>query len=228
MQPDRDGARHSPLGDVLLTNADLDHVLGLFQLRELGHGLRVHCTSAVRETLSRSLRLDSLLSSFCGIEWHELSYTFGSLLSLAYRALDLGGKSPRYDNAVELTGGQSVALEFLEPRTNRKLVIAPDVATITPELQSALESADAVLFDGTFWSENELREVHNKARTASEMGHIPIADGSLEVLRNLSARHRMYVHINNTNPIFLPGTSERSAVENAGIAIAEDGMEFEL
>ncbi len=91
-----------------------------------------------------------------------------------------------------------------------------------------MEAADVVLFDGTFWSENELQQVDLRARTATEMGHLPISDGSLDLLRQLPSRHRVYLHLNNTNPILLPGSPERAAVEAAGIAIGDDGMEFEL
>ncbi len=85
-----------------------------------------------------------------------------------------------------------------------------------------------VLFDGTFWAEDELRRIDPAARTASGMGHLPISGGSLEILRGLRARHRVYIHINNTNPVLAPGSPERAEVEAAGIVIGEDNMEFEL
>lgn len=235
--------RHGAIRDVLLTNADFDHVLGLFLLRERGEPLRVHCTAAVRDTLSANLKIDTLLAPFCGVEWRELSPADAALGSepeigggLAFRAIPLPGGPPRYAAATTAptTGGQSVALEFIDPRRDgdeggRRLLVAPDVAAITPALQSALGAADAVLFDGTFWSEDELRRVDPAAtRTATDMGHLPIASGSLERLRNLPARHRVYTHVNNTNPILAPDSPERAAVEHAGVVVGEDGMSFEL
>ena len=227
-------ARHSPIRDVLLTNADLDHVLGLFLLRERGERLRVHCTVTVRETLHRALRIDGLLDPYCGIEWREL-WEGGAAQrvdeesgSLACRAIPLPGAPPRYAPSTGSSEGQSVALEFVDLRSNARLLVAPDVSAITPALHAALERADVVLFDGTFWSEDELRRIDPAARLASDMGHLPISEGSLAVLGGLRARHRIYTHINNTNPIFAPGSHERAAVENAGIAIGEDGMEFAL
>lgn len=227
-------ARHSPICGVLLTNADLDHVLGLFLLRERGDRLPVHCTAAVRATLHDELRIDTLLGPYCGIEWRELwegdapqpldDRTGG----LACRAIALPGAPPRYAARDSPPAGQSVALEFVDRPGGARLLVAPDVAAVTPELRSAMDAADAVLFDGTFWSEDELRRIDPAARVASAMGHLPISGGSLDVLRGLPARRRIYTHINNTNPIFAPGSAERAEVESAGLAIGEDGMEFEL
>jgi pyrroloquinoline quinone biosynthesis protein B len=234
LHPGGNFARNSPVCDVLLTNADLDHVLGLFLLRERSEKLVVHCTAAVRETLCGALHLDTLLGPYCGIEWRELPAMLTPLHiqgvpgDLAYRAIPLPGDAPRYAHGTISRGGQSVALEFVDEKRSVRLLVAPDVAEITPELQSALETADVVFFDGTFWSGDELRRMDPSARTASEMGHLPISGGSLDVLRGISARHRIYTHINNTNPIFSPGTPERAGVEAAGITVGEDGMEFLL
>lgn len=233
LHPRPDNARNSPIGVLLLTNADLDHVLGLFLLREHTRALRVHCTSSVRETLQHALRMDALLDRYCGVEWCELPDTESLLRAdkettgVTYRAISLGGQPPRYAAAAPAFA-QSVALEFIDGRSGARLLVAPDVGAVTPELQSAMEAADAVLFDGTFWSANELRQIDPAARTASEMGHLPIMNGSLDLLRDLRARHRIYTHINNTNPVLIPGSAERAEVEKAGVAIGEDGMEFEL
>ena len=52
-------------------------------------------------------------------------------------------------------------------------------------------------------------------------------NGSLAALSGVAGR-RIYIPINNTNPIPILGSSERSAVEAAGWQIAEDGMEIVL
>ena len=232
LQPAGASARDSPIVDVLLTNADLDHVLGLFLLRERGGRLRVHCTASVRATLHGALRIDQLLEPYCGLEWRELWESAaaqpldGEAGGLTCRAIPLPGAPPRYALPTDSSRGQSVALEFGDPQSGARLLVAPDVAAITPELLSALEAADAVLFDGTFWSDDELRRIDPGARLASDMGHLPIRGGSLEVLRGLKAR-RIYTHINNTNPVFAHGSPERAEVENAGITVGADGMDFE-
>jgi pyrroloquinoline quinone biosynthesis protein B len=85
------------------------------------------------------------------------------------------------------------------------------------------------LFDGTFWSEDELIGLRIGDRTARQMDHIPLsgADGSLARLSSLPGR-KVYTHINNTNPILLEDSPERAAVERAGIAVGADGMSFTL
>jgi pyrroloquinoline quinone biosynthesis protein B len=84
------------------------------------------------------------------------------------------------------------------------------------------------MFDGTFWSNEELSRVRPGARSAREMNHIPINDGSFDVLRQSPARRKIYIHINNTNPIFMSGSHERAQLEQAGIEIARDGLEIVL
>ena len=84
------------------------------------------------------------------------------------------------------------------------------------------------MFDGTFWSDAELGRVRPGARSAREMNHLPINDGSFDVLHQSSARRKIYTHVNNTNPILMPGSQERAQLERAGIEVARDGLEIIL
>lgn len=235
LQPQSEPLRHSPIEAVLLTNADLDHALGLTLLRE-GSVLNVRATAAVRETLSCALNLDALLTVFCGMIWHEPAREFsplalrdGSGSGLSCQAIFLPGAPPLFaGKGILHEEGHSVAWQIADERTGARLLIAPDVAKVTVELQQALNESTAVLFDGTFWSDEELRRVNPKARSAEQMGHLPIRGGSLEMLRDVPVPHRIYIHINNTNPILAPGSGERAQVEGAGIVVGEDGMELEL
>ncbi len=178
--------------------------------------------------------MDAILGAYCGVEWRELPEVCAPLdltspgTALACQAIPLSGELPRYSRQSDSTNRQSVALEFTDEHRGVRLLVAPDVAAVTPELAQALERADAVFFDGTFWSDDELRRIDPAARTASQMGHLPIARGSLEILRKLRAPTRVYLHINNTNPILAPDSAERAEVVGAGITIGEDHMEFEL
>lgn len=234
-----DGAatRSSPIEGVLLTNADLDHVLGIFLLRESSAPLRLHAAAAVRESLCEAMRLDALLGVFCGVEWQEPSREFaplrlrdGAESGVRFRAIPLAVAPPLFAKDLDMPtcSVHSVAYEIADAKTGASVLIAPDVAAFNDELCRVLCESDAVLFDGTFWSNAELRAVNPNARTAEEMGHIPICGGSLDVLRELSAARKIYMHINNTNPILAPGSRERAEVERAGIVVADDGMEFEL
>ena len=242
LQPLPESPRNTPITGVLLTNADLDHVLGLFLLRE-GGPLNVYASAAVRATLDQALSLSSILEHFCGLKWHEpptefapLSASNGPSQSLLYRAIPLPARPPVFaKGAVQKdrslltsTATTNLAYQFLNPQTKRRLLVAPDVGEITDELVFSMEKSDAVLFDGTFWSGDELNQVRAGARTAQDMGHVTIRDGSLKLMAGLAARHKVYIHINNTNPVLSPDSSERKAVEAAGIVVGYDGLEFEL
>jgi pyrroloquinoline quinone biosynthesis protein B len=226
--------RNSPLEAVLLTNADLDHIAGILFLRE-GGPLHLHASPATQKTLSDDLAFTPLLETFCGVVWHALpvdqwatlSLRDGSPSGLAYQALPLRSPPPIFGSSSS-DEEQTVAFLIRDEQTRGVLLAAPDVFEITSSLTKALQGADAILFDGTFWSEEELGEVKATARKSSAMGHIPIRSGSLDILASSPARHRIYLHINNTNPIFQPDSPERKTVEKAGIIVGTDGMEFEL
>jgi pyrroloquinoline quinone biosynthesis protein B len=235
LHPSPESKRNTPIEAVLLTNADLDHVLGLYLLREAGR-LRVIAPGSIFETLARDLRLTEVLAPYCKIEHYEpptgtsapLPMRDAKSPTLRFRAIPLSAKPPPYSQGESREGVQSVAYEIVDEETKGQLVVAPDVAAITPELQAAMETADAVLFDGTFWSNHEFEEITGRKRSAEDMGHLTIRDGSLALLSKVKARHKIYFHINNTNPILRADSAERVEVEGAGVSVGQDGMELEL
>jgi pyrroloquinoline quinone biosynthesis protein B len=234
LAPRPDSPRNSPIAAVFLTSADVDHVLGLLSLRE-GNALHICATPAIQQAAA-ILGVTTVLQSFCGVVWHQptggrfasLRGSDGRESSLRVRVLPLSGRAPRYAGQSSNGGDSTIALEFLDERTGGRLLVAPGVEALSGPLQDAAKESDAVLLDGTFWSEDELSRVRAGAPGASEMGHLPIKDGTLPFLSALPSRHRVYVHINNTNPIFVPGSAERAAVESAGVIIGYDGMGFDL
>jgi len=145
-----------------------------------------------------------------------------------YRAIELPGKPPPFAKAIPSEGSHSIAYQLMDARTGGRLLVAPDVGDLNDKLLEALSSSDAVLFDGTFWSADELSRVKLRAPKAGEMGHVTIRDCSLNLLAKSPARHKIYVHINNTNPILAPDSPQRAAVEAAGVMVGADGFEFEL
>ena len=106
----------------------------------------------------------------------------------------------------------------------------PAVPQIDDELMKGLESADVLLFDGTFWSNDELIRIQGSGQTALQMGHVPVssAEGSLNKLAGLQRPRKIYVHINNTNPMLNEASPEYRQVREAGWEIAEDGCQFDL
>ena len=211
LQPRGNNSRNTPIAGVFLTNADIDHALGVLLLRQQEKPLVVYATDETRTALAW---LDRALARFCGIEWRNVSPEFQSLDSrLAFRAIELPG---------------SVAFQFRDDTSGRTALLAPSVGSLTEQLRNAVYTSDLVMFDGTFWSDGELGRVRPGARSAREMNHLPINDGSFDVLRQSPARRKFYIHINNTNPILMPGSRERVQVEQAGIEVARDGLEIVL
>ena len=211
LQPRRNASRNTPIAGVFLTNADIDHALGLLLLRQQEKPLVVYATNETRTALAW---LDRALARFCGIEWRTVIPKFQSFDStLAFRAIELP---------------ESIAFQFRDDTSGRTALFAPSVGSLTEQLRDAVHTSDLVMFDGTFWSNEELGRVRPGARRAREMNHLPINDGSFDVLRQSPARRKIYIHINNTNPILMPGSRERVQVEQGGIEIARDGLEIVL
>jgi len=211
LQPQLGSLRNSPIAGVLLTNADLDHTLGLLLLRQQQTPVLVYTSDATRSALDW---LEPLLHPFGGSNWRTASGDFNSLSrGLAFRAIELH---------------KSNAFQLRDEVSGRAVLVAPVVGELTAELRDAVNTSDVILFDGTFWNDDELRAVRRDARSAREMNHLPISDSSLALLRHSPARRKIYMHINNTNPILMPGSRERALVQQAGIEIACDGLEINL
>jgi pyrroloquinoline quinone biosynthesis protein B len=234
LAPHPGSPRNSPIAAIFLTSADVDHVAGSLSLRE-GDPLHIYTTPAI-EQAAAILGVTTVLQSFCGVVWHHpaggcfpaLRGKDGRESSLRVRALPLSGRAPRY--AGESSNGDvgTIALQFLDQRTGGRLLVAPGVAAWSDALQAAARESAAVLMDGTFWSEDELHRVRPGAPGAAAMGHLAIQDGTLPFMSALPARYRVYIHINNTNPIFAPGSPERATVESGGVIIGHDGLSFDL
>jgi pyrroloquinoline quinone biosynthesis protein B len=211
LQPRRNASRNTPIAGVLLANADIDHALGLLLLRQQEKPIVVYATD---ETQAALAWLDRILARFCGIEWRTVTPKFQSLDSgMAFRAIELSG---------------SVAFQFRDDISGRTALFAPSVGSLTEQLRDAVHTSDLVMFDGTFWSDAELGQVRPGARSAREMNHLSINDGSLDLLHQSPARRRIYIHINNTNPILMPDSPEHAELEQAGIEVARDGLEIVL
>jgi pyrroloquinoline quinone biosynthesis protein B len=227
--------RNSPIEAILLTNADLDHTLGLMLLRE-GERLCVHATPNVRLALTEGISFQPALESFCGTRWIEPSIKSlpllrrdGSESGLSYEAIPLPGKPPRFIKSKTMVGN-AVGFRITDVKTGGRLLFLPDVAELTEDLSRWLPECDALLFDGTFWSENEMRDQGLGNLAAADMGHVPIsgARGSLKVLAELKVPNKIYTHINNTNPILIEDSPEAAAVNAAGCVVGRDGLELKI
>jgi pyrroloquinoline quinone biosynthesis protein B len=132
-------------------------------------------------------------------------------------------KKPRFGSSGP---GQVVGYRVTDERSGRALVYLPGIQSLTPEVRDELEGCTCLLVDGTCWRDDELIQLGLGRKTAHEMGHLPVGDpgGSLEALAALPVERKIYVHINNTNPILLEDSPERRAVSERGMEVATDGL----
>ena len=226
--------RSTPIAAVALTNGDLDHVLGLLSLRE-SEPMRVLATPRVRAGLvEQNAMLRTLARTPDQVVWTDFDLEREVILEEAgvgVTALAVPGKLPVHLIGLNNPSSEdNIALRIrdLAP-AGRVMVVGTSIGTLAG-VERLLEGADAIFFDGTFWSGDELIAQGLGTARASDMAHVPVggADGSLARLERATVARRIYTHVNNTNPILRDGSPERLAVEGAGWEVAFDGMEISL
>ncbi len=238
LAPPAEALRGTRIAGCVLTDAELDHTSGLLQLRE-GCSFGIFSTPFVHRCLNQFLPIESILAGFADRPWIELTRgrkfelpavaTDSSRLTIM--AFDTGGGAPRYvpEQTAE-EGGCVVGLRIEDSITGGVLVYAPCVQSLTVPLFEATENADCILMDGTFWTDDEPIDMGIGCRTSQQMGHVPVSGsgGSLNWLANSSARHRIYVHMNNTNPMLNDAGPQRQEVIKRGVQVGMDGDVFDL
>lgn len=232
------GPRDTPVAGVILTDAELDHTLGIARLRE-ADGFDVLATRPVRRALTGLMRLDDILTPYTRVEWRELGagpVPLGKSGGIEIDAVPVSPKRPRYavGTATDTVSTDDdhtwvVALRLRESATGRSLLYAPALARWSDTFQDAVEAADCVIVDGTFWDDDEPVRTGISARTATGMGHLPIAGpgGTARRLSGLRARC-LYTHLNNTNPLGDPDAPQHALLGEWGLEVAADRMVIEL
>lgn len=228
--------RHSPIAGILLNNGDLDHCLGLLSLRE-SHPLVVYATSAVQRGFTVGNVLYGTLERFPEqVRWVNLP--LGEEVPLMHP--DTGAPSGLTLTARPLPGKRPLHLELLSPPliednvgfrihdagTGKSVAYLSAVASWSPAVDELVDGADCIFFDGTFWSSDELIAAGLGTRRAEDMAHWPVggSTGSLQYLAGRAGR-RVYIHVNNTNPVLREDGPERRQLAAAGVELAHDGME---
>ncbi|MBV8578921.1 MAG: pyrroloquinoline quinone biosynthesis protein PqqB [Acetobacteraceae bacterium] len=225
LHPRRPG-RESPVIGVILVSADVDGIAGLLVLRER-QPFRILAPEPILAVINSNTIfgvLDPALVEKTRLDPAEPIECAGLRVTL----LPMPGKVPLYleERGADLPeAGPSYAAKL--EANGRSIVVAPACAEITSEVRAMLRSADTVFFDGTLFTDDEMIAAGVGTKTGRRMGHVPMSgpDGSLALLADLPGR-RIYLHINNTNPVLLEDSPERREVEAAGFEIAYDGMEL--
>ena len=234
-----DASRYSPLEGVVLTGADLDQVLGLLLLREL-QPLRIYATGSVRSLLRQDNTMFSALSQVPEqTRWTDIApdgvFELASMCDVSSgircRAIALERQYPAYvpdARRQTLDPDEAVLGLMIDGPEGGRLLYMPSAAEVDDRCLELMQSADVLMFDGTFWADDEL--AHINGRTAREMGHLPVGGprGSLERLAAVTRPQKIYIHINNTNPMLDEDSREYHQVRAAGWKVAEDGWQLEL
>jgi pyrroloquinoline quinone biosynthesis protein B len=202
----------------------------------------VHATDSIRRILTEDNSMFAMLQRVPNqVSWTNFSAgtTFplqnpsGEDSGLRCRALSLGTHFPAYvsqQRQSELAFRDASLGLIVESPSGKRLAYVPAVPQIDDALLKEFDSADVLLFDGTFWSDDELIRIQGSGQTAKQMGHVPVSssEGSLSRLAGVRRPRKIYVHINNTNPMLNESGPEYRQVRESGWEIAEDGCQFDL
>lgn len=224
------GLRHSPIHSVIVTNADIDHIGGLLTLRE-SQAFALHMTSEVAKIINTNSIFDVLQPEL--VQRNILSVTESSSINgIVFTPFLVPGKVPLYleqgevitDQIAETTIGMSMEVG------HKKIIYIPGCAVINDDILQRVEGADILLFDGTVFIDDEMQEAGVGEKTGKRMGHVQLSgkQGSLQQFSQCNIKEKIFIHINNTNPILIKGSKEQQAVHDAGWQVGFDKMQLVL
>lgn len=223
--------RVSPLKSVLLTNGDIDHVAGLLTLREQQPFI-LFATKDIQNVLAANPIFAALKPDLVIRRTIALGVPFQLVTGLTATLFSVPGKVPLYLEGevvqTDLEGEQTVGVHL--QGAGRDVYYIPGCAAFKPDLKARLEGADMVMFDGTLWRDDEMVTTGLSQKTGQRMGHMSMSgpEGSIAAFDGMDIRRKVFVHMNNTNPVLRPTSAEKAKAEAAGWTIAQDGMEIDL
>ncbi|NWH08271.1 MAG: pyrroloquinoline quinone biosynthesis protein PqqB [Alphaproteobacteria bacterium] len=234
LHPKGPALRHSPIAAVMLTGADVDQVAGLLTLRER-QPFTLYASTRVQKALAANPIFNVLSPDKVQRKILPLGQEVQAIPGLKVWAFPAPGKVALYmeDETKAALGteeGDTVATLIEDVITGRSVVFAPSCATVAEDILTLASSAHCLLFDGTFFTEEEMLATGEGTKTAARMGHVPMSGekGSMNAFMNITDTRKLYIHINNTNPASRRGTPEELQIRRAGWELAEDGMEIVL
>ncbi|KQP92189.1 pyrroloquinoline quinone biosynthesis protein PqqB [Methylobacterium sp. Leaf117] len=227
----REGLRHSPIHAVLLTNGDVDHVAGLLTLRE-GQPFTLYGTAGILDSVNANRVFDVMASGVVAREPIALDRSFEPVPGLTVTLFAVPGKVPLWleDETLELGAETETTVGAMIESNGRRLAYIPGCARVTEGLKARIGGVEALLFDGTVLLDDDMIRAGVGTKTGWRMGHVPMTGegGSIAALADVAIGHRVFVHINNTNPVLVEGSDERRRVESEGWTVAHDGLTLDL
>ncbi|TFF23353.1 pyrroloquinoline quinone biosynthesis protein PqqB [Jiella endophytica] len=223
--------RATPISAVLVTNGDVDHIAGLLTLREKQR-FPLYGTSGVLGMVNESPVFKVLDPAFVDQRPVKVGQAFEPLPGLTVEIFSVPGKVPLFMETGEVDVGEEseMTVGVKLSAHGRTAFYIPGCAHVPDALKTRVRGADALLFDGTVFVDEEMKNAGVGEKTGRRMGHMPITGegGSLDAFDGLDIARKAYIHINNTNPILIDGSDQRLTVEAAGWTVTRDGMEIAL
>ncbi|NOT71660.1 MAG: pyrroloquinoline quinone biosynthesis protein PqqB [Hyphomicrobium sp.] len=234
------GLRNSPVKAVVVTNADVDHITGLINLRE-GQPFSIYGSDRVLATLNAN----SIFNVCAPDKVPRIAFALDQPTPLTGAGIDLGlsveafavpgkialflekgGEKENYGSR----DGDTIGLKVTDYATGTSFFYIPGCAEVDPPLADRIKGADLIFLDGTLFTDDEMVTQGLSHKTAQRMGHISISgdNGSIAALKPLAIKRRIYVHINNSNPVLDEHSDARRIVDSAGWEVGFDGMEVRL
>lgn len=224
------GKRNTPIQGIVLTTADLDQILGLLLLREF-QPLTLYATALVRRVLEANSFFRMLERVPNQLSWVEIQAGVRFVLGdsdIACTPFAIRGELPFYARGLGSSAPGQASLGLLLESHGMRIAYTPMVPEITDALRTIYSHCDAIFVDGTFWSDDELSRTHAGTPGALDIGHVPMSgrDGTIARLSDMPVLQKIFVHLNNTNPVLDPRSGAYNAVVEAGWKIAQDGWEL--
>lgn len=234
IQP-QEGIRGTGIKAIMLIDAQIDHSTGLLMLRE-GKPLDVYCSEMVKNDLSSGFPVFKMLEHYCTVRHHGVpldggGFTIPGIADLRFYTHALKSKAPPYSpHRHDPHDGDNIGVVVEQISSGKKLYYAPGLGEIEPHVAEAMQQADCIMVDGTFWTDDEMIQAGISSKRAREIGHLPQSGpgGMVDVLNGIADARKILIHINNTNPILDEDSPERRTLEAAGIEVAYDGLEILL
>ncbi len=234
------GLRNSPIKAVVVTNADVDHITGLINLRE-GQPFAIYGSDRVLATLNAN----SIFNVCSPEKVPRITLPLDQRIALEGAGVDLGltmeafavpGKIALFLEKAGTDGnfgsrdGDTIGLKITDTAAGTSFFYIPGCAEIDPPLADRIRGADLIFLDGTLFTDDEMIAQGLSHKTGQRMGHISISgpNGSIAAFKPLDVKRRIYVHINNSNPVLDDNSEARKVVEAAGWEVGFDGMEVRL
>jgi pyrroloquinoline quinone biosynthesis protein B len=229
----RRGPRHSPIHGVFLPNGDIDNIAGLLVMREMQPFTIWGSDTTLAQVKDGVFAVvDEKIAPRVSV---ALEQPIGAELGFTIRPFSVPGKTPLYlepandaDLHLGVEGETTVGLEIAGDGTRAYYI--PSCARVTPKLRERLEGADLLFFDGTTFEDDEMIRAGLSQKTAWRMGHMAMNGerGSIAALNGVGIGRKVFIHINNSNPVLWSHSAERARVEAAGWEVARDGLAIEL